>query len=588
MKIKKKEEKINIDKKKIWELISGHKCSLVIGVLAGFIYGSISPVIGLGLGWAISSLSSNDIKEFKDHTLYYIYFFIGISIVGGLAIFLKIWKLQSLGLIISKNIKKKMIKKYLELNMSFFDDDTHSPGTLSTKLAIDSGQLDSLILNFVGGILTCSGTLIIACIAGFYFDERITLILIGFAPLMVFGSIKKEDYKENGNEASKSTKVEAGSFLSECVVNMKTIFSFNFQNRANIIYRQFLDGEKKNFIKNSFMQGFWLGLSLSAINFAFAVVFKVGFILLANQKDKLNFENLMCTIYIIFNSCDGLSDILRNMGEYSKAKLAYKSIFGVLDARIDYSPFPENNKLKLMPNDLQGRIEFKNVYFSYPTKPNQLILNNLSFVIEPGQKVGLVGLSGSGKSTIIKLIDRFYDVTSGEILIDGENIKNYNLYELRKKIGFIEQEPTLFKRNIYENILYGKLDAQKDEVIDMAKKSKISNLLYENFAKKENPLSGGQKQRVSIARAFLKDPAIILLDEATSAMDVETELEIQKNIYELAKDKTSVTVAHRLNTIENSDAIFVLDHGQLSEKGTHDELVKLKGKYYTLYKYSKK
>ena len=585
----KKEEKINIDKKKIWELVSGHKCSLAIGVIAGLIYGAISPVIGLGLGWAISSLSSNDKKEFDDHTKRYIIFFAGIAVLGGLSIFLKIWKLQSLGLIISKNIKKKMIKKYLELNMTFFDEDKHSPGTLSTKLAIDSGQLDSLILNFVGGILTCLSTFVIACILGIIHSYKITLILIGFAPLMIIGSIKKDDYKENGNEASKGSKVEAGSFLSECVINMKTIFSFNFQNRANIIYRQFLDGEKKNFIRNSFMQGFWLGLSLSAINFAFAVVYKVGFILLKDTDENgLDFEDLMCTMYIIFNSCDGLSDILRNMGEYSKAKLAYKSIFDVLDTRIDYSPFPENNKLKLIPNDLQGRIEFKNVYFSYPTKPNQLILNNLSFVIEPGQKVGLVGLSGSGKSTIIKLIDRFYDVTSGEILIDGENIKNYNLYELRKKIGFIEQEPTLFKRNIYENILYGKLDAQKDEVIDMAKKSKISNLLYEDFAKKENPLSGGQKQRVSIARAFLKDPAIILLDEATSAMDVETELEIQKNIYELAKDKTSVTVAHRLNTIENSDAIFVLDHGQLSEKGTHEELIKLKGKYYTLYKYSKK
>ncbi len=166
--------------------------------------------------------------------------------------------------------------------------------------------------------------------------------------------------------------------------------------------------------------------------------------------------------------------------------------------------------------------------------------------------------------------------------------KKYNLYELRKKIGYVEQEPSIFKRNIYENILYGKLDAKKEEIISMAKKTKISKLLYDNYEKKENPLSGGEKQRVSIARAFIKDPNILLLDEATSELDIETEIEIQKNIHEMTKNKTLITVAHRLNTIINSDVIFVLDHGQLSEKGTHDELVKLKGKYYTLYKYSKK
>ena len=583
---KKEKKEIKINKKKIWELVSDHKCSLIIGILSGLIYGSVSPFVGVYLGKTIFSLSLNDPDKIESDIFPFIIFFIIISVVGGLSIFLKIWKLQSLGLIISLKIKKKMIKKYLELNMSYFDNNENSPGTLSTKLAIDSGQLDSLILNLIGGILTSLSTLIVSFILGILYDWKITLILFLFSPLMIYGSLKKDDYKENGRQTSKESKVEAGSFLSECVTNMKTIYSFNFQNKANIIYKEFLNRENKNFLKNSIMQGFWLGLSLSVENFAFAVVYKVGFIFL---KEKMStFKNLICTIYNIYNSCDGLSDILRNMGDSGKAKLAYKSIFEVLNTKIEFSPFLENNKLKLDTKNLEGSIEFKNVYFSYPTKPDQLILKNLSFTINPGEKVGLVGLSGSGKSTIMKLIERFYDVNSGEILIDGENIKNYNLYELRKKIGFVEQEPSIFKRNVYENILYGNLNAKKEEIISMAKKTKISKLLYDDYEKKENPLSGGQKQRVSIARAFIKDPTILLLDEATSELDIETEIEIQKNIHEMTKNKTLITVAHRLNTIINSDVIFVLDHGQLSEKGTHDELVKLKGKYYTLYKYSKR
>ena len=335
------------------------------------------------------------------------------------------------------------------------------------------------------------------------------------------------------------------------------------------------------------MQGLWLGLGLSIFNFAFSIAFKCGFIFL--EKRIVTFENLMYCINIIMYTCDGLSNILRNMGNPIKAKLAYKSIFDTLDTKIQISPFKTINSLKASAKDIIGNIEFKNVSFSYPTKPDQLILNNLSFVINAGQKVGLVGLSGSGKSSIIQLIVRFYDVNKGEILIDGKNIQDYNLYELRKKIGLVSQEPSIFKRKVYENILYGDLDAKKEKVLEMAQRAHINYLIKRDNNEKDTPLSGGEKQRVAIARAFLKEPSIILLDEATSAMDIETEKEVIKNINEnLIRNKTCINVSHRLSSIINSDIIFVLDKGQLVEKGTHDELLKLKGKYYTLYTYSNK
>ena len=430
--------------------------------------------------------------------------------------------------------------------------------------------------------MTVISTYLISIILGLQYDWKITLILALFVPISVYGMMKKDDYQENGTEFNKKAKIKAGSFLSECVINTKTIFSFNFKNKAKEIYSNILNSETKKYLKACILQGFWIGFGLGCYSLAYAIAFKFAIIFIKNKT--LTFENLSCVISNIANSCDGLSDILRNIGDTKKAKLSFASVFKTLDTESEISPFELNNLGKKSACNLNGKIEFKNVYFSYPTKPDLFVLKDISFNINPGQKIGLVGHSGSGKSSIIQLIERFYDVNKGEILIDGINIKEYNLFELRKKIGLVSQEPAIFKRNVYENILYGNLDANNEEVIEASEKANINKYIFDED--NDNPLSGGEKQRVAIARTFLKDPVIILLDEATSALDKETENEVQKNINYLLKNKTCITVAHRLNTIIDSDIIFVLDSGELIEKGTHDELLKLKGKYYNLYKCS--
>ena len=201
----------------------------------------------------------------------------------------------------------------------------------------------------------------------------------------------------------------------------------------------------------------------------------------------------------------------------------------------------------------------------------------------------MVLYSGCGKSTIIQLLERYYDVKdgNGEILIDGINIKDYNLLELREKIGLVSQEPVLFKRSVYQNILYGDLNANKDEVLEAAKRAHIEKFFdKEQIGTKEDPVSGGEKQRLAIARVFLKNPVILLLDEATSALDKESEVEVQKSLFELQKFRTSVSIAHRLSTVGDSDIIFVIENGNIVEQGKHQELIDKNGKYMTLYKYS--
>ena len=313
---------------------------------------------------------------------------------------------------------------------------------------------------------------------------------------------------------------------------------------------------------------------------------KCSYLFIKNQT--LNYEDMMCALNCLL-TMGGICHSLMLLAELPKAREAFRSLFRILRTPSEIIAFEDVNKDKQFPSEFKGKIEFKNVTFAYPTKPENIILNNLSLTINPGQHAALVGFSGSGKSTIIQLIERYYDPVKGDVFIDDINVKDYNLYKLRKKIGLVSQEPVLFKRSVYENILYGKLDAKENEVIEAAEKAAI-NKFFKNEQKgeKNETVSGGEKQRLGIARAFLKDPSILLLDEATSALDKESEIEVQKSINELQKGRTSVTVAHRLSTIIDSDVIFYLEYGVVKEKGTHNELLAQRGKYYTLYESSEK
>ena len=376
------------------------------------------------------------------------------------------------------------------------------------------------------------------------------------------------------------------------------------------MYMEIIDLLKNQFIKDSMIKGFVIGLGQFCIFAANVTMLYAAkkYIL----KGEIDSEDMCLVMNIVLTIINGIGQGMRSIGDLKEAKISFKSLYSIIDLESKISAFPRDNEGKICPENIKGKIEFKNVYFSYPTKPEQIILKDLSFVIEPGQQVTFVGYSGNGKSTIIQLIERFYDVEEGkgEILIDGINIKDYDLYELRKKIGLLSQKPVLFKRSLLENIRYGKLDATVDDCVNAAKEANIMRFLTdeekmnqeigdednnkkkkkENHKKeevrKELQISRGEKQRLAIARTFLQNPVILLLDEATFDLDKENELEVQKSLDRLSKNRTSIAITHRLSAIEKCDKIFVLENGRLVEQGNHQELMTMKNKYYTFYKNS--
>ena len=598
-------EDVKLNRCRLFGEIKDHKLDLILATLGAACVGALNPISGLVMSSAMNALSDTE-KRKKEGVKWGCMYFV-LAVANGLANFLMIWKYSTLGVTLANIFRKKILKKYLELHIAYFDIDTNAPGALLTKLAIDTMQLNSIILSMTGSVVNVGMVIIVGFTLGFCYEWRLTLIILCFVPIISFSIFIRTQLRHGSGPEAIKANIEAGSILSECVVNTKTIYSFNFQKKAVEMFLDVLENIRLKFRRDAFINGLFLATGQFAVFCAQATVFAASRHWL--MKKDMDADDMSKTICIVLTTAGGIGNGLSQVGDYKKANIAFKSLYSTLDTNSLINPFKEDNDNKKTAKNIKGKIEFKDVVFAYPTRPDQIILKKISFTINPGEAAALVGYSGCGKSTIIQLLERYYDVEDGkgEILIDDVNIKDYNLYELRKKIGLVSQEPILFKRNVLENVRYGRLDATDEECIEAARKANIMKFfegdkMYQvlddgkkddkkdekkgDVGKKEDPVSGGEKQRLAIARAFLKDPVILLLDEATSALDKDSEIEVQKSLDKLAGGRTSITIAHRLSTIENSDMIYVLESGKIVEKGKHEELINLKGKYYTLHKYS--
>jgi subfamily B ATP-binding cassette protein MsbA len=478
-------------------------------------------------------------------------------------------------------VKIDLSKALIKADSDYIDD-KHS-GKFLSNITYDASLLTDLvgvvILNFFKDSLTLIGLLFVM----FYQNWKLALIAIIMIPLASFAA------KNLGRRMGKITteaQVEAGnltSYLLEIFKNHKIIKIFQQENKENIRVKNRIDilKEKNKKIATVLVRATPIMETLTGIMIG-SLIFAAGKLILSGELGLNNFFSFLAAMMLAYQPVRSLATL--NM-TINTGLSAAKRVLPIVDMKnlIDEKKDAVNLELKI------GNIEFKNVSFKYKNTEKN-VLNSINLKIIGGKMNALVGHSGAGKSTILNLIPRFFNCTDGSILIDNQSINKLKIESLRKHISLVSQDTTLFDDTIRNNISYSKPDATDEEIIEASKNS-FSHDFIDKLPKKyetqigENgvKLSGGEKQRLSIARAILKKTSIILLDEATSSLDSETENKIQKGLSFLTKNKTTIVIAHRLSTILNSEKIFVIDKGQLISEGTHSTLLETSSVYKNFY-----
>ncbi|KAM0031914.1 putative ABC-type xenobiotic transporter [Helianthus debilis subsp. tardiflorus] len=557
-----------------------------IGSLGALINGGSLPWYSLLFGLFVNKIAKDDnnddmMKDVKTICLY----MVGLSALVVIGAYLQISCWRLVGERSAHRIRTAYLRSVLRQDVTFFDTEI-STSEIMHGISSDVAQIQEVIGEKMAHFIHHLCTFICGYIVGFKESWKVSLVILAVTPVTMFcGIAYKAVYVGLATKEVSSYK-KAGGIAEQAISSIRTVFSFVAEQKVADRYDALLQESIPVGKKLGFAKGIGIGVIYLVTYSTWALAFWYGSILIS--KHEISGGKAIACFFGVNVGGRGLALSLSYFAQFAQGTVAASRVFEVIERIPSIDPYsPMGRRLSNGP----GKVEFKNVCFSYPSRPTVPILNMLNLVVPPQRTLALVGASGAGKSTVFALLERFYDPLEGVVRLDGHDIRTLQVKWLRSQMSMVGQEPVLFANTILENIMMGKENATKKEAITAcvaANAHKFITNLPQGYdtqvGDRGTQLSGGQKQRIALARAMIQDPKILLLDEPTSALDPESEILVQQAIDKISRDRTTMVIAHRLATVRNADRIVVMEQGSVIESGTHQKLMETKGAYFSLIK----
>ncbi|KAK9494809.1 P-loop containing nucleoside triphosphate hydrolase protein [Lipomyces doorenjongii] len=557
------------------------------GILSAVINGLAYPVQSVFFAKCVSAfqVTPSQYSEMRKTINLYSGLFFMLAFVQGIAFVCTIGVLAYVAQKLVRRIRYQSFRQMLRQDIAYFDREENTTGSLTSTLSKDAQSVEGLSGATLGQILNSMVTIIAGTILSIAVAWKLALVCFACMPLMVGCGFLRFWMLQRFQEKAKGAYDKSASFACEATSSIRTVASLTREEDVYSRYKFEIEDQivqsRMSTMRSSFLYGLSQGLSF----FIMGLGFWYGSTLLKNHTYGV-VQFFICFISVVFGS-QSAGTVFSFAPDMGKAKQAAENI----QALFNSIPLVDTwNEEGITLHDVEGNIEFQDVHFRYPTRPEVPVLRGLNLTVHKGQYVALVGSSGCGKSTTIGLIESFYIPLGGKILLDGQDISSLNVNSYRSHIALVQQEPVLYAGSIRYNIALGTpRDVTDEDIYAACQQANIHDFImslpegYDTLCGTKGALlSGGQKQRIAIARALIREPKILLLDEATSALDSESEKVVQEALDKAAKGRTTIAVAHRLSTIQNADVIYVFENGKVLESGTHQELLANKAKYYEL------